>query len=130
VPVGEDQRQHLELTRDLAQRFNSLFGETFNMPQARIAEVGARIMGLDDPTKKMSKSEESPHHAINLLDPPDVIRRKVMRATTDSGRSIRFDPERPGIYNLCTIYQVFTEKTSTRSSRNGQTTLRRFRRSG
>ena len=110
VPVGEDQRQHLELTRDLAERFNHLFGETFRVPEARIAEVGARIMGLDDPTKKMSKSEESPHHAINLLDPPDVIRRKVMRATTDSGRSIRFDTERPGIYNLCTIYQVFTGK--------------------
>ena len=110
VPVGEDQRQHLELTRDLAERFNHLFGETFRVPEARIAEVGARIMGLDDPTKKMSKSEESPHHAINLLDPPDVIRRKVMRATTDSGRSIRFDQQRPGIYNLCTIYQVFTGK--------------------
>ena len=110
VPVGEDQRQHLELTRDLAERFNHLFGETFRVPEARIAEVGARIMGLDDPTKKMSKSEESPHHAINLLDPPDVIRRKVMRATTDSGRSIRFDQQRPGIYNLCTVYQVFTGK--------------------
>jgi len=110
VPVGEDQRQHLELTRDLAERFNHLFGETFRVPEARIAEVGARIMGLDDPSKKMSKSEESPHHAINLLDPPDVIRRKVMRATTDSGRSIRFDQQRPGIYNLCTIYQVFTGK--------------------
>jgi tryptophanyl-tRNA synthetase len=110
VPVGEDQRQQLELTRDLAQRFNSLFGDTFKLPQARIAEIGARIMGLDDPTKKMSKSEEGANHAINLLDPPDVIRRKVMRATTDSGRSILFDPERPGIYNLCTIYQVFTGK--------------------
>jgi len=110
VPVGEDQRQHLELTRDLAERFNHLFGETFRVPEARIAEVGARIMGLDDPSKKMSKSEESPHHAINLLDPPDVIRRKVMRATTDSGRSIRFDQQRPGIYNLCTVYQVFTGK--------------------
>ena len=110
VPVGEDQRQHLELTRDLAERFNHLFGETFRVPEARIAEVGARIMGLDDPSKKMSKSEESPHHAINLLDPPDVIRRKVMRATTDSGRSIRFDEQRPGIYNLCTVYQVFTGK--------------------
>ena len=110
VPVGEDQRQHLELTRDLAERFNHLFGETFRVPEARIAEVGARIMGLDDPTKKMSKSEDSPHHTINLLDPPDVIRRKVMRATPDSGRSIRFDQQRPGIYNLCTVYQVFTGK--------------------
>ena len=82
VPVGDDQKQHVELARDAAQRFNNLFGETFVLPEPLIADVGARIMGLDDPTKKMSKSEEAPGHAIALLDPPDVIRKKIMRATT------------------------------------------------
>ncbi|MCX7911465.1 MAG: tryptophan--tRNA ligase [Dehalococcoidales bacterium] len=108
VPVGEDQKQHVELTRDTAQRFNSLYGETFVLPEPLIPEIGARIMGLDDPTKKMSKSENAPNHAINLLDPPDVIRGKVMRATTDSLKEIRFDENRPGINNLLTIYQAFT----------------------
>src|SRR4030042_381936 len=90
VPVGEDQRQHVELARDAAQRFNSIYGETFVLPQPLIPDIGARIMGLDDPTKKMSKSEEAPKHAINLPDPPDDIRNKIMRATTDSLRDIRF----------------------------------------
>ena len=108
VPVGEDQKQHVELARDAAQRFNNIYGETFVLPEPMIASVGARIMGLDDPTKKMSKSEDAPNHAVNLLDPPDAIRAKIMRATTDSLKDIRFDESRPGIYNLLTIYQTFT----------------------
>ncbi len=108
VPVGEDQKQHVELARDAAQRFNSIYGETFVLPEPLIADVGARIMGLDDPTKKMSGSEEGPNHAIALLDKPDVIRAKIMRATTDSLKEIRFDEGRPGIYNLLTIYHTFT----------------------
>jgi tryptophanyl-tRNA synthetase len=108
VPVGEDQKQHVELARDTAQRFNNIYGETFVLPEPLIPDVGARIMGLDDPTKKMSKSETAPDHAINLLDPPDAIRVKIMRATTDSQREIRFDPTRPGIFNLLTIYHLFS----------------------
>lgn len=108
VPVGEDQVQHLELTRDVAQRFNSIYGDTFKLPETMVAESGARIMGLDDPTKKMSKSEPQPGHAIKLLDPPAEIRAKIMRATTDSLREIRFDEKRPGIYNLLVIYEVFS----------------------
>jgi tryptophanyl-tRNA synthetase len=90
VPVGEDQRQHLELARDTAQRFNSIYGNTFKLPEAIIFESGARIMGLDDPTHKMSKSNSSPGHAIYLLDSPDEISTKIARATTDSLRDIRF----------------------------------------
>ncbi len=108
VPVGEDQKQHVELARDVAQRFNSIYGKTFKVPKALIPETGARIMGLDDPTKKMSKSETSSGHAINLLDSPDAIRSKVMRATTDSLREVCFDENRPGIYNLLVIYEAFT----------------------
>ncbi|MFQ5997348.1 MAG: tryptophan--tRNA ligase, partial [Dehalococcoidales bacterium] len=100
VPVGEDQKQHVELARDVAQRFNSIYGETFTVPKAVIPETGARIMGLDDPTQKMSKSEEQPGRTIYLLDSPDDIRAKIMRATTDSLREIRFDENRPGICNL------------------------------
>lgn len=111
VPVGEDQRQHIELTRDVAQRFNRLFGETFVVPEAVIREAGARVMGLDDPTKKMSKSNGSPFHSIGLLDEPDAIRKKLARAVTDSLREIRFDPTRPGIYNLLTIYQILSGET-------------------
>ena len=108
VPVGEDQKQHVELTRDIAQRFNSIYGKTFKLPKPLIPETGARIMGLDDPTKNMSKSETDSGHAINLLDPPDAIRSKIMRATTDSLREVCFDENRPGIYNLLTIYELFT----------------------
>ncbi len=110
VPVGEDQRQHIELTRDIAGRFNYLFGETFKLPEAWISEVGARIMGLDDPTKKMSKSITSCYHAIRLLDDPDTIRTAIRRAVTDSGREIVFSdaPEKAGVNNLLTIYQAFT----------------------
>ncbi len=108
VPVGEDQKQHVELTRDVAQRFNSIYGETFKLPEPLIPETGSRIMGLDDPTNKMSKSETTSGHAINLLDSPDDIRAKIMRATTDSLREVRFDENRPGIYNLLVIYELFT----------------------
>jgi tryptophanyl-tRNA synthetase len=108
VAVGEDQRQHAELARDIARRFNSIYDDTFKVPEPVIAERGARIMGLDDPTKKMSKSEIASSHAIHLLDPPDVIREKVMGATTDSLREVRFDEKRPGIYNLLVIYELFT----------------------
>jgi len=108
VPVGEDQKQHVELTRDIAERFNRLYGEVFTVPEPLISEVGARIMGLADPTRKMSKSDNIPGQAIGLLDPPEEMRRAIMRATTDSGRVIAFDPARPGIYNLLTIYQLLS----------------------
>lgn len=105
VPVGEDQKQHLELTRDLAGRFNHRFGEFFTIPEPYIPEVGARIMSLDDGTKKMSKSDPNPGSRINLLDPPDVIRKKISRATTDSGREVVFDQAgKPEISNLMSIY--------------------------
>jgi tryptophanyl-tRNA synthetase len=112
VPVGEDQRQHIELTRDVAQRFNTLFGDVFTVPVPLIADSsqGARIMGLDDPTVKMSKSISAPNHAIYLLDTPDTILKKFRRATTDSGREIRFDrsEEKAGVYNLLSIYGAVT----------------------
>ncbi len=112
VPVGEDQKQHLELTRDIAQRFNHLYGETFVVPRPVIPQIAARVMGLDDPTKKMSKSETGNYHAIHLLDSPDIILKKVKRATTDSRRDIRFDENRPGVNNLLTIYQAFTGQSA------------------
>jgi tryptophanyl-tRNA synthetase len=107
VPVGDDQRQHVELTRDIAERFNYRFGETFTLPRPLIREVGARIMALDDPTKKMSKSGGEASY-IAMLDAPDVIRKKIARATTDSQRTIVFDESRPGIYNLLTIYELLS----------------------
>ncbi len=111
VPVGEDQKQHIELCRDIAQRFNYRYGDLFVLPDAYIAEVGGRVMGLSNPEKKMSKSEEKKDDAIFLLDSPDKIRAKVKRATTDSMREICFDDNRPGINNLLTIYQLLTEKS-------------------
>src|SRR5579859_1091679 len=112
VPVGDDQRQHIELTRDLAQRFNSLYGQqVFTIPEPQIRKVGARIMALDDPTNKMSKSDPNDYSRINLLDDPKTIKKKIARATTDSLRLITFDPERPGITNLLTIYQLLTGQT-------------------
>ncbi len=108
VPVGADQKQHVELARDVARRFNSMYGETFKLPEPVFVEAGKRIMALDDPTRKMSKSEAGEAHSIGLLDPADEIRTKVMRAATDSGRAIRFDPARPGIHNLLTIFQIFS----------------------
>jgi tryptophanyl-tRNA synthetase len=108
VPVGEDQSQHLELARDIAQRFNSLYGETFTMPATHLPTVGARIMGLDDPEKKMSKSETGGGHAISLLDPPAAIRKKFLRATTDSNPGVDYENMGPGVRNLLTIFQAFT----------------------
>jgi len=114
VPVGEDQRQHLEYTRDLAQRMNHMYGDIFTIPEAMIPKAGARVMGLDTPTAKMSKSEESEYHAVFLLDEPSKVKKKVMRAVTDSGKDISFsaDPERAGVNNLLNIYQALTEKSS------------------
>jgi tryptophanyl-tRNA synthetase len=108
VPVGEDQRQHLELTRDLAMRFNRDYGETFRVPDAFIPRVGARIMSLSDPTKKMAKSDENQNASIALLDDADTVRRKLKRAVTDSGTEIRFDETRPAVTNLLTIYRILT----------------------
>ena len=110
VPVGEDQKQHLELARDLAIRFNRDFGETFRVPEPFIPKVGARIMSLSDPQKKMSKSDEDPHGCVMLLDTDETVRRKFKRAVTDSGTEIRFDEERPAINNLLTIYQLLTNQ--------------------
>ncbi|MBE3594813.1 MAG: tryptophan--tRNA ligase [Candidatus Carbobacillus altaicus] len=104
VPVGEDQKQHLELTRDLAERFNRDYGEVFRLPETIIPDVGSRIMSLDDPTKKMSKSNPSEMGRIHLLDPDDIIEKKIMRAVTDSENVIRYDPEKkPGVSNLLAI---------------------------
>jgi tryptophanyl-tRNA synthetase len=112
VPVGEDQKQHLELTRDIAIRFNRDYGQTFIVPDPFIPKVGARIMSLADPAKKMSKSdEESETGCIMLLDDDDAIRRKFKRAVTDSGTEIKFDQSRPAINNLLTIYHLLTSKT-------------------
>ena len=112
VPVGEDQAQHLELTRDIAQRFNSLYGETFVVPQTSLPSVGARIMGLDDPTAKMSKSATGAGHAVGLLDPPDKIRKTIMRATTDSNPAVDFASLGPGVENLLSIHQAFSGWTA------------------
>jgi len=109
VPVGEDQAQHLELTRDIAQRFNSLYGDTFVVPGTSLPAVGARVMGLDDPTQKMSKSATGANHAVALLDPPDRIRKTLMRATTDSNPAVDFDNAGPGVLNLISIYQAFSD---------------------
>ena len=113
VPVGEDQKQHLELTRDIAIRFNRDYGETFRVPDPFIPKVGARIMSLADPTKKMSKSdEESEAGCVMLLDSDDAVQRKFKRAVTDSGTEIRFDPKRPAINNLLTIYHLLTNQST------------------
>ena len=111
VPVGQDQKQHLELTRDLAERFNRDFGETFKLPDPYIPPVGAKIGSLQEPEKKMSKSDENLNGSIFLLDDPDTITKKIKRAVTDSGTDIRFDAERPAITNLLTIYHLLTGKT-------------------
>ena len=105
VPVGEDQKQHVELTRDIAIRFNHRYGETFRVPEVMIPKIGARIMGLDDPGRKMSKSSANPASYIALLDLPTTIRKKLARAVTDSDASVRFDPgAKPAISNLMAIY--------------------------
>ncbi|MDQ3891275.1 MAG: tryptophan--tRNA ligase [Actinomycetota bacterium] len=108
VPVGEDQRQHLELSRTLARRFNGLYGETFAVPEPMILETGARVMALDEPTQKMSKSAPTPAGYIALLDEPDVIRRKIRRAKTDSGTEVVATPDKPALTNLLGIYASLT----------------------
>jgi len=108
VPVGDDQAQHLELARDIAQRFNSLYGETFVMPATHLPAVGARIMGLDQPETKMSKSATGSGHAVGLLDPIDQVRKKIMRATTDSHPAVDFETLGIGVQNLLNIFQAFS----------------------
>jgi tryptophanyl-tRNA synthetase len=118
VPVGADQKQHVELSRDLAIRFNNRFGETFRVPEIQIREIGARIMGLDDPAKKMSKTAPSPNSYIALTDPDEVIRKKIARAVTDSGTDIRSGPDKPALTNLLTIYGLFAEQPIAEIERN------------
>lgn len=112
VPVGDDQRQHLELARDLAIRFNRDYGETFKLPDGYIPKVGARIMSLSDPSKKMSKSDDDPNGCVLLMDDADTVLKKFKRAVTDSGTEIRFDESRPAIYNLLEIYHLITGKST------------------
>ncbi|WP_033772685.1 tryptophan--tRNA ligase [Helicobacter pylori] len=111
VPVGEDQKQHLELTRNVAEKFNRDFGECFKIPEPLIAKVGARVMGLDEPQVKMSKSHKGANHAIFLLDEPDTIVRKIKKATTDSIGTIQFDATREGIFNLLNIYMLLSDES-------------------
>ena len=118
VPVGDDQAQHLELTRDIAQRFNSLYGDTFVVPETKLPSVGARIMGLDEPDKKMSKSATGANHAVGLLDPPEVARKKIMRATTDSNPAVDFETMGPGVRNLLAIHQAFSGSTDDQMKAN------------
>ena len=112
VPVGEDQRQHIELTRDLGQRFNTKFGETFTIPEGYILKAGAKINDLQDPTSKMSKSSASASGVIELMDSPEINTKKIKSAVTDTGRDVIFDEkEKPGVSNLLTIYSALTGKT-------------------
>lgn len=111
VPVGIDQMQHLELTRDVAQRFNGVYGDVFTIPEPYIGKVGAKIMSLQEPTKKMSKSDENPNGSIYLMDDPDTIMRKCKRAVTDSEAQILYREEQPGVKNLIDIYRACTNKT-------------------
>ncbi|MGN8386408.1 tryptophan--tRNA ligase [Helicobacter pylori] len=111
VPVGEDQKQHLELTRNVAEKFNRDFGNCFKVPEPLIAKVGARVMGLDDPKVKMSKSHKGANHAIFLLDEPDVIVKKIKKAATDSMGVIAFDETREGIFNLLNIYMLLSDES-------------------
>lgn len=108
VPVGDDQKQHLELARDVAQRFNNIYGEVFKIPELYMNKVGARIMSLQEPTKKMSKSDENPNATISILDEPNIIINKIKRSVTDSVGEIRYTDEQPGIKNLLNIYSVMT----------------------
>ncbi len=111
VPVGVDQKQHLELARDIAERFNSVFGDTFVVPEPYIPKATAKIMSLADPSKKMSKSDENENATVRILDPKDVIIRKFKRAVTDSGSEIKYEDGKEGIKNLMSIYGAFTGKT-------------------
>jgi tryptophanyl-tRNA synthetase len=109
VPIGDDQRQHLELTRDVAQRFNSRYGETFKLPEGRFPQTGGRIMDLQEPDRKMSTTGGTPQGTVLIGDPPDVVRKKVKSAVTDSGSDVRYDPDgKPGISNLLEIMSVAT----------------------
>src|SRR5881409_2165196 len=109
VPVGDDQRQHIELARDIAERFNFRYGETFRVPDGQFPEIGGRIMDLQEPTNKMSTTTSSEQGAVYIADPPDTIRKKFKTAVTDSGREVRYDPkEKPGISNLLEIMSVAT----------------------
>ena len=112
VPVGNDQKQHIQLTRDIALRVNNKFGDTFVVPEGQFVKSGARVMSLDDPTSKMSKSAENPHSRISLLDEPSKIKKSIMKSTTDSEGVIYFDIEnKPGISNLLSIYSAFSGET-------------------
>ena len=111
VPVGKDQLQHLEITRDIAQRFNAIYGDVFTIPEPYIAKTGAKIMSLQDPEKKMSKSDENPNASIYLMDDKDTIIRKFKRAVTDSLANIAYNEEQPGIKNLIDIYSVCSGKS-------------------
>lgn len=111
VPIGSDQKQHLELTRDVAARFNAIYGDTFVIPEPYIPETTARIMSLAEPAKKMSKSDENENAVIRILDPRDVIIKKFKRAVTDSGCEVRRADDKEGVSNLMTIYSAFTGKT-------------------
>ena len=115
VPVGEDQKQHIELTRDIGARFNARYGETFVLPQPDIKTAGARVMSLEDPTRKMSKSDANPNAAIALTDDADTIRRKIRRAVTDSGSEVVASPDKPALTNLLTIYSLLSGDRSRRS---------------
>lgn len=112
VPVGKDQLQHLEITRDIAQRFNAIYGDVFTVPEPYMGKVGAKVMSLQDPAKKMSKSDENPNASIYLMDDPDTIMRKFKRAVTDSEAQILYRDEQPGIKNLIDIYSACTGKTA------------------
>ena len=111
VPIGDDQRQHLELTRNLAERFNSRYGETFKLPEGIYPEVGARVMDLQEPDRKMSTTGGTPQGTVGLLDPPDTLRRKVRSAVTDSGKEVRRSEDKPGITNLIDMMAVATGST-------------------
>ena len=118
VPVGEDQRQHLEIARDIAGRFNNLYGDVFRIPEAYIGKVGARVMALQQPDKKMSKSDENKNNTVALLDEPAVILSKFKKAMTDSENEVRYDPEqKPGVSNLLNIYCAVTDKTIAEAER-------------
>lgn len=111
VPVGADQKQHLEISRDIAERFNGIYGDVFTIPEPYIGKVGAKIMSLQEPEKKMSKSDENVNATIYLMDDPDTVIRKFKRAVTDSDNEIRYSDEKPGIKNLIDIYSSITDKT-------------------
>ena len=117
VPVGIDQMQHLELTRDIAIRFNNIYGDVFTVPEAYIGKAGAKVMSLQDPSKKMSKSDENPNGSIYLMDDPDTIISKFNRAVTDSEACVRYSEEQPGIKNLIDIYCACTGKTAQETER-------------